>query len=77
MEGIYYYRYPVQLVPVLQLETYALPVEIVGQNEKRYWIKYLAPHQDGSPVGSLHKVLKRKVVLQRTPPRDIRLPYKD
>lgn len=79
MIGTYFYQYAVSAYPVLRLERFNMPVEVVAEKGNRYQVKYLAFHMNGARPGTLHWVQKRKVAVKPPPvnPENIKLPYKD
>lgn len=59
--------------------SHSVKVEIIGESEKSYLVKYLEPGTFGQYVGTTKWVRKRNVTMMaevRTPSA-IRLPYKD
>lgn len=61
MLGTYYFKYAIEVHPVVRLRETSMRVEIVAETEKRYRVKYLNWHPTGARPGSLHWVQKRKV----------------
>lgn len=65
--------------------SHSVKVEIIGESEKSYRVRYLEPGTFGQYAGTVKWVRKRSVVIAdaevtvRTPahPAEIRLPYKD
>lgn len=80
--GYYAYSWATVRYPTARYETLRLRVEIIGETEKRYQIKYLGFHANRKPVGTVTWVQKKSVTLDKPsePPkvqREVRLPYKD
>lgn len=56
-------------------ETIKVPCEIIGETEKRYEIKLLAPNVNGHNFGDKIKIQKRNVILPE--PELIQLPEEE
>jgi len=80
--GTYTYSHATRVYPTLQFATFEIRVEIIGESETKYHVKYVAYHMN-KKHGPGYKtwVGKDKVKIDgetRTPiDKDTRLPYKD
>ena len=82
-KGTYTYTKTVQMYPTPQYAPQEMRVEVIGETDKSYNVKYLEFHANGRRPGSTAWVQKRKVKIdgetggRQIDPETIRKPYKE
>lgn len=64
MLGTYTFKFPVSVYPHLVLKAWTIRVDVLAQNDTRYYVKYLQPHPNGAKAGTCHRVLKKSVTIK-------------
>lgn len=81
MEGNYFYLTLITLYPTPRYDSHKMRVEVIGETNASYRVRYLERHANGAPIGTVATVRKKNVKLDPKPktvdPELIRKPYVD